>query len=93
MSANCTTLNAGYETAIAEAVILWARDANATVSARNTGLARKSVEEALGLRQARAEETGIRIYESDCTISNKSTPISWAVGNEIDDVLQALQSF
>jgi hypothetical protein len=72
------------------------------VAVKDLRLARKLYEGTIGIK-VRAEQTGvllygngssrIRIYESKQARANKGTPASWAGGDEIDGVLQALQSF
>jgi catechol 2,3-dioxygenase-like lactoylglutathione lyase family enzyme len=74
----------------------------ATIAVKDIRLARKFYEGTLGFK-VRDEDAGvpvygsgsskIRIYESEHSGSNKGARANWAGGDEIDGVLQALQSF
>jgi catechol-2,3-dioxygenase len=78
-------------------------DTTATIAVKDIRLAREFYEGTLGLTLVPAEETGvllymsgssmIRIYESKHASTKKARPFSWAIGDEIDGVLQALKSF
>jgi len=78
-------------------------ETTATIAVSDIESARKFYEGTLGLEQVPGEETGvllytngrsrIRIYESKNASTRKARAFSWAVGDEIDGVLQALKGF
>ena len=80
------------------------RDANATanLAVRNLGNARKFYEGTLGLKQVDAEgddlvvyrsgNTVINVYRSDYAGTNQATAVTWAVGEEVDQVVRDLKA-
>ena len=78
-------------------------ETTATIAVNDIESARKFYGGTLGLEQVPGEETGvllyrngsarIRIYESKNTRTREAGSLSWAVGDEIDGLLQALKSF
>ncbi|MDQ3197545.1 MAG: VOC family protein [Pseudomonadota bacterium] len=78
------------------------RDAVANIAVKNLKAARKFYEDTLGLKQAGAEgeelivfksgKTTINVYRSEFAGTNKATAVTWAVGDEVEDIVRALKA-
>jgi catechol 2,3-dioxygenase-like lactoylglutathione lyase family enzyme len=77
------------------------KDAIATVAVRDLTQARKFYEGVLGLRVVDAQgseaitfksgNSSVIVYRSDFAGTNKATAINWALGKDIDKVVQGLR--
>ena len=78
------------------------RDAVANLAVKNVQAAKKFHEGTLGLTQVDAEgselivsksgNTTLNVYQSREAGTNKATAVTWAVGDEIEKVVQALKA-
>jgi catechol 2,3-dioxygenase-like lactoylglutathione lyase family enzyme len=81
--------------------MLGEKDAIATVAVRDLAQARKFYETVLGLRVVDAQgseaitfksgNSSIIVYRSEFAGTNKATAINWALGQDIDKVVQGLR--
>jgi catechol 2,3-dioxygenase-like lactoylglutathione lyase family enzyme len=77
-------------------------NAVANIAVKNLETARKFYRDTLGLKQVGTEDeevivfksgsSTINVYRSQYAGTNKATAVTWAVGNELEDVVQALKS-
>ena len=82
--------------------ILSSKDAVANLAVKNLDLAKKFYGETLGLKQLRAEDselvvyktghTTINVYRSQYAGTNKATAVTWAVGDQIEQVVRDLKT-
>jgi catechol-2,3-dioxygenase len=78
------------------------RDAMATIAVKDIQIAKKFYEGTLGLKPARSEEPGvlgyqssnslILVYQSQYAGTNQATAATWLVGDELEDIVQALKA-
>ena len=77
-------------------------NAMATIAVKDLNVARKFYEGQLGLQPTGAEEPGmvtyqsansvIMVYESQYAGTNKATAATWTVGDDIENLVQALKA-
>ena len=77
-------------------------DAVATIAVKDLGVARKFYEGTLGLEVEAAEEmevftlksgsSMIFVYESQYAGTNQATTATWVVGDQVDEIVRALQA-
>jgi predicted enzyme related to lactoylglutathione lyase len=82
--------------------MLGAKEALATVAVRDLSRAKKFYEGTLGLKPRddmepeavayRAGSSGVLIYRSEFAGTNKATAATWTVGDDIEKVVQTLES-
>ena len=78
------------------------RDAAANIAVKNIDLAKKFYEGTLGLKQVGAEgselivfksgNTTLNVYRSDYAGTNRATAVTWAVGDELENIVRALKA-
>lgn len=78
------------------------RDAVANIAVKSLEVARKFYADTLGLTQVGAEgeeliifksgNSTINVYESQYAGTNQATAVTWAVGADVENVVQALKS-
>jgi catechol 2,3-dioxygenase-like lactoylglutathione lyase family enzyme len=78
------------------------KDAAANIAVKNLETAKKFYEETLGLTQVGAEgeelmvfksgNSTINVYRSQYAGTNQATAVTWVVGKDIEDVVQALKA-
>jgi catechol 2,3-dioxygenase-like lactoylglutathione lyase family enzyme len=78
------------------------KDAVANLAVKNLQTARKFYEGTLGLKQVGAEDdelivfqsgkSNLNVYRSEYAGTNKATAVTWAVGDDVDGVVQALKA-
>jgi len=78
------------------------REAVATIAVKNLAAARKFYENTLGLKPVHEEDgeavsyksgnSRVLVYKSQYAGTNKATAASWSVGDDIEDVIQALSA-
>lgn len=78
------------------------RDAAVNVAVKNLAVARKFYEGTLGLKQVTTEgdqlivfksgSSAINVYQSQYAGTNKATAVTWAVGADMESVVQALKA-
>jgi catechol 2,3-dioxygenase-like lactoylglutathione lyase family enzyme len=78
------------------------RDAIATAAVKDIATARRFYEDKLGLKPVRAEDHGVityqtggsslLVYTSQFAGTNKATTVTWSVGGDFDEIVQALRS-
>jgi catechol 2,3-dioxygenase-like lactoylglutathione lyase family enzyme len=76
------------------------KDAVADIAVKNIDTARKFYEGTLGLTKIKAEgdalivfrsgNSRINVYQSEYAGTNKATAVTWAVGDEMENVVRAL---
>ncbi|MDB5034992.1 MAG: Glyoxalase/bleomycin resistance protein/dioxygenase [Chlorobi bacterium] len=77
------------------------RDAHANLAVKNLDAARKFYEETLGLKPVgqegeelvayRSGNSTFNVYRSEYAGSNKATAVTWAVGDDIENVVRELK--
>lgn len=77
-------------------------NAVATIAVKNLEIARKFYQDTLGLIQVGAEggevivfQSGsslLNVYQSEFAGTNKATAVTWAVGDNLEDIVQALKA-
>jgi catechol 2,3-dioxygenase-like lactoylglutathione lyase family enzyme len=82
--------------------MLSTQDAVANIAVRNLAVAKDFYEGTLGLKQVGAEGSELlvfrsgnsllNVYRSDFAGTNKATAVTWAVGDEMDEVVHALKA-
>ena len=78
------------------------KDAAVNVAVRNLETARKYYQDTLGLKEVGSEgedlvafksgNTSIYVYKSEFAGTNKATALTWVVGSEMEDIVQALKA-
>ena len=78
------------------------KDAAANIAVKNLEIAKKFYEDTLGLTQVAAEgqevivlksgNSTVNVYRSQYAGTNKSTTVTWVVGEDIESVVQQLKS-
>ena len=78
------------------------KDVVANIAVKNLKTARKFYEGTLGLTQVGSEgeelivyrsgKTTLNVYKSDKAGTNKATAVTWAVGDDVEGVVQALKA-
>jgi catechol 2,3-dioxygenase-like lactoylglutathione lyase family enzyme len=78
------------------------KDAAANIAVKNLETARKFYEDTLGLTQVGAEgqelivfksgNSTINVYQSQYAGTNQATAVTWVVGEDVEEVVQALKS-
>lgn len=77
-------------------------NAVATIAVKNLEIARKFYQDTLGLKQVDAEgeevivfQSGsslLNVYRSEFAGTNKATAVTWAVGDDVESIVQALKA-
>jgi len=85
-----------------ETELLGTKDAMTTVAVKNLGVAKKFYEGTLGLTPLGSQEPSVAtyksghstvlVYESQYAGTNKATAATWVVGDDIQDLVQALKA-
>ena len=78
------------------------KDAAANIAVKNLETARKFYQDTLGLTQVGAEgqelivfrsgNSSINVYQSQYAGTNQATAVTWVVGENVEDVVQALKA-
>jgi catechol-2,3-dioxygenase len=78
------------------------KDAAANIAVKNLGEAKKFYEDILGLTQIDAEDqevivyksgsSTINVYQSQYAGTNQATAVTWTVGADIENIVQALKA-
>jgi catechol 2,3-dioxygenase-like lactoylglutathione lyase family enzyme len=78
------------------------KDAAANIAVKNLGAAKKFYEGTLGLTQVGAEgqqlivfrsgNSTINVYKSQYAGTNQATAVTWVVGDDMEDIVQALKA-
>jgi catechol 2,3-dioxygenase-like lactoylglutathione lyase family enzyme len=78
------------------------KDAAANIAVKNLETARKFYEDTLGLTQVGAEgqelivfksgNSTINVYQSQYAGTNQATAVTWVVGEDVEEVVQALKA-
>ena len=78
------------------------KDAAANIAVKNLEIAKKFYEDTLGLTQVAAEgqevivlksgNSTVNVYRSQYAGTNKSTTVTWVVGEDIESVVQQLKA-
>jgi catechol-2,3-dioxygenase len=78
------------------------KDAVATVAVKDKEVAKRFYEGTLGLKAIPTEESGVLMYKSGSSTvlvypspyagTNKATAVTWAVGEELEDIVQKLKA-
>jgi catechol 2,3-dioxygenase-like lactoylglutathione lyase family enzyme len=86
---------------VEEAAMLGARDAIVTIAVKDLDVAKGFYEGTVGLRKGdmdvpggvlyRSGNTTVLVYESEYAGTNQATAVSWAVGDDFDQVLGELR--
>jgi catechol 2,3-dioxygenase-like lactoylglutathione lyase family enzyme len=87
---------------VKEINMLGDKDAAANIAVKNLETAKKFYEDTLGLTQVGAEgqevivfksgNSTVYVYQSQYAGTNQATAITWVVGEDIEDVVQALKA-
>ena len=82
--------------------MLNAKDAVANLAVKDLAVAKRFYEQTLGLKPIDAEgeevivfksgHTRLNVYRSEFAGTNEATAVTWAVGDELDDVVKALKA-
>ena len=78
------------------------KDAAANIAVKNLETARKFYQDTLGLTQVgtegqelivfRSGNSSINVYQSQYAGTNQATAVTWVVGEDLEDVVQALKA-
>jgi catechol 2,3-dioxygenase-like lactoylglutathione lyase family enzyme len=85
-----------------ESIMLSKTDAVANLAVKDLAKARKFYETVLGLKAVDSEEddvivfksgrTRLNVYRSDYAGTNQATAVTWAVGDELEEIVKALRA-